>query len=470
MKGYGLLIIIAVVTLTLVIVVNTCTNWTYEGFQEKQKQKQKPVPEPLSLGTNSPVTVADLPSVPSSVSETNPLPQQDPAMEKSTVQMLEELKQDMDGFYKNEYNHIKDRSDPAINLPLTRFQGDYQRVKDELSVLKANPGIRGQISIQEVNDVGANLRYLQKIYRDLANVELVPASDLPYSRVGVEKEGFTGTGYSEDEKPITLTQLKLLSTSISAEIVRLKSSGTTDPVITARVNIFTKISQTVTDLITRIGNGSLTESAIPIKVKDYNSFLPALGDSSAGIGGLLSSSGLGSLSNLFNAYDVGDASGAEVAAVLFDRYAKDMLKGVSFSLSYTSKNDVEKQKALASYATAYKSSKLFPGKEGARGEFDETVRDLHMDGFETNRPPSVLSGNPGHFDWKGRVDAITDNIRRAGMNPSDFGCLEPGVSVSSAYSWRGHARMVCNRLATNADPAIPEQMGCPPVSWKGWRS
>lgn len=487
LKGYGLLIVMAFVFLTFAIVVHTCV-WPLvkadEGFVVNNVIKE--MPSPLSLTNKQKVTgvtgVADLPSAPiNGLASVNSLPQTDPAMEKSSAAMLSVLKGDMDGFYKNEYPHMKEMSDPAIKLPLTRFLGDYQRVKDEITVLKNNEGIPAQISIQELSDIGANLRYIQRTYRSLANVELVPPTTQRYSQVGAEVkvEGFAdpnGSGYSEDTEPITLTQLKLLSTAIGAEILRLQASGTTDPVINARVNIFTKINQTVSDLLTKIGNGSMAEKDIPIKMKDYNNFLPALGDSSAGIGGLLSSSGYGSLSNLFNAYDVGDASGAEVAAALFERYAKDMLKGVSYNVtvSYTSDNDVKKQRALASYAKAYASSKLHPGTEGARGEFDTTVREL--DGFENGdsapsvRPPSVSGGKVGSFDWKGRAEAITDAIKRAGMNPSDYGCLEKGAHVSEGYSWRGHAKMICSRLATNADPAIPEQMGCPPVSWRGWRS
>jgi hypothetical protein len=56
------------------------------------------------------------------------------------------------------------------------------------------------------------------------------------------------------------------------------------------------------------------------------------------------------------------------------------------------------------------------------------------------------------------------------MNPADYGSLDDGAHVSQGYSWRGHAKMVCSRLSTHADPGIPEQMGCPPVSWRGWRS
>lgn len=475
--GYGLMIVIAVVSLIIVIVTNTCTDWTYEGFigVKTVDTTKAAVPMPTSLtdhtlkdvtGTSS---VTDLPSAPiASLASTNSVPQTDPAMEKATLAMINELKQDMDGFKNNEYPHIKDRSDPAINLPLTRFQGDYQRLKDELSVLKMNPGIPSQVSIQEVSDMGANLRYLQRTYRDLANVELVPTSDLPYSRVGAEKftEGFAS---SDATKPITLVQLKLLQTSITAETMRLQASGSTDPIIAARVRVFTNIGNTVNDLVTKVSNGSMKETDIPITVNDYAKFLPALGDSSAGIGGLLSDNGLGALSNLFNSYDAGDASGAQVAAALFDRYAKQMGDGLSFNLSYTSPNELAKNQALATYAKAYGASISGGSQAEPRGDFERTIRSI--DAFESGvRPPSNPSGNPGKFDWKARADAITENISRAGMNPADFGCLEKGAAVSPGYSWRGHAKMICSRLATNADPAIPEQMGCPPVSWKGWRS
>jgi hypothetical protein len=450
-------------------------------IQDQAKASEKQVPDPIPLKENTISATAqltDLPSAPiTGLASVNPLPQTDPVDEKSSTAMLKELKADMDGFYKQEYPNMKEMSDPSVKLPLTQFLGEYRRVRDELSVLQKNPGITPQISIQELNDMGANLRYLQRSYRSLANVELVSPTEKPLSKVGV-KEGFSTSGYSEDEKPITLTQLKLLQTAIGAEIIRLQASGTTDPVIKARIAVFTKINTTVSDLITKIGNGSMKEADIPIKVKDYKNFLPALGSSSAGIGGILSSYGFGSLSNLFNSYDIGDVSGSQLAATLFERYAKDMLSGLSYNLSvsYTSDNDVRKQRALASYARAYANSKLHPGTEGARGEFDETIRKLDtVSGFENGtsdsvRPPSVLSGNPGSFDWKARAEAITENIKRAGMNPSDYGCLEKGETVSSGYSWRGHARMICSRLATNADPATPEQMGCPPVSWKGWRS
>jgi hypothetical protein len=488
MAGYGLVIFISVVTILLLILMNTCTDWPIQGFvggvketevketdvKETEVREVKEIPRPLNLrdsslknvtGTSS---VTDLPSAPvSDLSEGNSLPQTDPAMEKSTLQMLNELKKDMDGFYKNEYPYMKDRSDPAINLPSTRFIGDYQRIKDEIHVLNVNKGIPSQVSIQELNDMGANLRYLQRSYRNLADVQLVPATTEKLSLVGTE--GFVNAPVDTDNAPITLYQLKLLNTALGAEITRLKASGTTDPVINARVNIFMNMKQTVEDLITRVENESLDAAAIPIKVKDYKNFLPSLGTSTGPIVNLISEN---------------TSSTPSSPAAFLDKYLDHFIKGVSFS--YTSPNDVAKQKALASYARSFESSRSLPGSARAadsRGEFDHTIRRLDaihredpintLDAFENGgsvRPPSSISGNPGSFDWKGRAKAITENIKKAGLNPGDYGCLEDSSSVGSGFSWRGHSKMICSRLSTNADPGVPEQMGCPPVSWKGWRS
>ena len=96
-----------------------------------------------------------------------------------------------------------------------------------------------------------------------------------------------------------------------------------------------------------------------------------------------------------------------------------------------------------------------------RGEFEAIIHSMRSSGGATTA---------GHFDWERRASEITDNIKRAGMNTADFGCFEPGkAAVGPDYSWRGHTKMICTRLAANVDPSIPEQMGCPPVSWKGWR-
>lgn len=495
MDGLGLLVVVSFVLLTIAIITNTCTDWTYkEGFKTAASG-----PPPTSLtGAHSasvPTGISDLPSAPiSGLAENSPLPYQDPAQQKGSTKMLATLKADMEGFATSELPGLKSvgSSDPSVSLPITRFNGDFQRVKDEMAAIKNSPGLQPQLAVDDIQDMASNLRFLQRQYRTYAGSKMVEEPTAPLSSVGMQTtEGFADT----TDTRITVDQLKDLSTKLSVEIVRLQKSGTNDPVVKSRVNVFTSMLQFVNNIKARIDNGTLKAADIPIKLTDYQNFLPALGTNSGGIGKLMSASGLSSLSSLFNAYDAGDISGSQIAEALFEKYADEILKGMSYNLtfSYTSPSEVAKEQAIASgwnaknaYSSFSKQGGVSSGALGAlaqgaqgdvmdglldgfsgerdkiRGEFEEKIQHL-------SRPPSQAPTQIGKFDWKVRAEAITENIRKAGMNPDDFGCLGRGAQVSKDYSWRGHAKMVCSRLATHADPGIPEQMGCPPVSWKGWR-
>jgi len=494
MDGLGLLVVVSFVLLTIAIITNTCTDWTFEeGFKTAVGG-----PPPTSLtqkasasSSQEPTGISDLPSAPiNGLAENNSLPYQDPAQQKGSTKMLATLKADMEGFAASELPGLKSvgSSDPSVSLPITRFNGDYQRVKDEVAAINASPGLQSQLAVDDIQDMASNLRFLQRQYRTYAGSKMVDEPVAPLSSVGLQTtEGFTGTS----DTRITVDQLKDLSTKLSVEIVRLQKSGTNDPVVKARVNVFTSMLQFVNNTKSRIDNGTLKAADIPIKLTDYQNFLPALGTNSGGIGKLMSASGLSSLSSLFNAYDAGDISGSQMAEALFEKYADEILKGMSYNLtfSYTSPSEVAKEQAIASgwnaknaYSSFAKqggvsSGVLGQGSQGdimdglldgfsggatGRGEFEDKIQHL-------SRPPSQAPTQIGKFDWKVRAEAVTENIRKAGMNPDDFGCLARGAQVSEDYSWRGHTKMVCSRLATHADPGIPEQMGCPPVSWKGWR-
>jgi hypothetical protein len=459
MNGLGLIVVVSFVILTIVIFTSTCTDW----YNKKE--------ECFTSGSS----VANLPSAPiTGLAENNPLPYQDPSMEKSTAHMLSVLKGDMDGFASSELPGLMEvgANDPSIKLPLTRFKGDYQRVKDELLTLKNNPGLQTHITIEDIQEMAANLRFLQRNYRTFSSSLMLPPPVTGLSSVG---EGFT----NESDTSITADQLNTLSMKLSVEIARLSASGTTDPVIQSRINIFTKVRQAVDDMNTRLLNGTMDPKNIPILMKDYQNFLPALGSNSAGIAGILSKSGNKNLSSLFNSYDAGDISGSEIAAALFEKYADDLLKGLSYNvnISYTSQNEVSKEQAIASALDSKRALSLsstedgllHPGLDGFRGDFDKTVRELDMGSDLSVRPPTKAPTQIGSFNWKERAEQITENIRRARLDPADYGCLAKGSQVSMDYSWRGHSKMICSRLATHSDPGIPEQMGCPPVSWKGWR-
>jgi hypothetical protein len=395
-----------------------------------------------------------------------PVPANDPSDGKSKFQEVVALKADMDGFQERVYPYMVGRSDPTIQLPLMRFKGDYQTVKDELLVLAANPALGVQMTENQLETIRANLRFLQKTYHTLEVNKLVPTNTT---------EGFT----SNDMTPITAEQLAILNTKIQVEIARLTASGTSDPIIQSRINVFSKIQQSVSDLLQRIDEKRLDPKMIPIRLHDYNAFLPALGNNSVGIGGLLSSAGLGSLSSLFNATDAGDMSQATLSANLLDRYANSILNGLSYnvSISYTSPNEVAKETAKATqsmgqiaqvgYELLGQGQGQGEGQRESRGEFEDIISQVDLDGFADSKG---ASGGPGVFNWKERSQAICKAIAKFGLDPADFGCLDPGAQVGPDYSWRGNARMVCSRAQTTSDPGIPEQIGCPPPTWKGWRN
>ena len=298
----------------------------------------------------------------------------------------------------------------------------------------------------------------------------------------------------------------MLRQKLAVEILRLQASGTTDPVLNARVNVFKKIQTAVEGISTQVQAGSMRPQDIPIRKRDYDKFLPALGDQSAGVAGLLSSTGYPSLSSLFNAYDRGDVTGAQLSQDLFKHYADTLLQGLSYKMdiSYTSPNEVaarqaEATKASADLANSTVGNQVFAGLsgafqtthpmtfDGARGAFDAYTRELDMQGFQgelnlgsqglpdgTYGRQSVMpsSAKAASFDWKERAQTICDNVKKMGMNPADFGCQAnpQGSAQNTDFSWRGYSKMVCNRLKTVADPGVPEQVGCPPDSWRGWRT
>jgi hypothetical protein len=487
MDGLGLLVILAFLILILAIVTNSCADWSvFEGFSNK-----KVVPPPVKLIDEKEVkgytNVADLPGAPvTGLAQTNSLPFQDPALMKASRQVLNELKQDMDGFAANELPGLEDKSDPGVKLPVTRFKGDYQRVKDELRVVTRNDGLESQLTMDDIQGIAANLRFLQRSYRLFMNNGIVPQVETGFSKVGTE--GFMNE--DKEKTPISPDQLNMLAQKLAVEVTRLQATGTTDPIIQARVDILTKMKQTVDDLNMKVKSGKLSANQIPIMTSDYDKFLPELNKTGTGIGGLISKSFNPTLGSLFNSYEKGDLEGSELAGDLFDEYARDLLKGLSVKVSYTSENEVslELAKALSSlgaysYTEPYSSSPIGPASnhpgtvKGARGEFEEQIRKMDVQElsgsngstFSGIRPPSYQPTKIGQFDWKRFSDVIVKNIRRMGMNPYDFGALKDNSSVSKDFSWRGHVKMMCSRLATADDPAVPEQVGCPPVSWKGWR-
>ena len=464
MKGY--IFLLAVIVLLVV-----AYNYKVEGFKTEIVIPNN-VPEAKSVDASSPdpyMEPAEKVYGPpfGDIAKVNSLPYRDPAEEKTNYKNLAELKESLSGFINYEAKGLQENSDPAIQLPLTTLRSDYQRVSDEVVVLKRNPGIDADMTIDSANQIRANLGYLQKKYRLSVN-----------SDIG-EIEGFENapTGRA------TLQDMKDALSKIKAEILRMSASGTTDPVLNSRVNVLTKMSQKVQGIIDDVNSGARTPDQIPVMKSDLKDFLSKSGDVSSPVNNFVNENNLPlTLANLFPAYQAGDISGAKITQYLFNKYADTVVKGLSWSvgLKYTSPNEAAKggsslagtnvsgtglDGAFESITNAVGSTDV-TGSGNKTNDFSSPTNFARGEFEATTNPSSRTSG----YDWKEKSAKICEAIRSRGLNPGDFGCLESASSVGSDYSWRGNARMVCTRLQASYDPGLPDYCGCPPVEWAGWRS
>jgi len=469
MKGY--LFLLAVIVLLVV-----AYNYKVEGFKTEIIIPNN-IPQPKSVDASSPdpyMEPAEKQYGPplGDIAKVNSLPYRDPAQEKTNYKNLAELKESLSGFINYEAKGLQENSDPAIQLPLSTLRSDYQRVSDEVDVLKRNPGIDADMTIDSANQIRANLGYLQKKYRLSVN-----------SDIG-EIEGFEDAPSAR----ATLQDLKDALSKIKGEILRMSVSGTTDPILNARVNVLTKMSQKVQGIIDDVNKGARTPDQIPVMKSDLKDFLSKSSDVSSPVSNFVNENSLPpTLANLFPAYQAGDISGAKITQYLFDKYADTVVKGLSWSvgLKYTSPNEAAAgagtsisgtglDGAFESITDALGSTDLMPDavpinknkNKNKTNDFSSPSNFARGEFETTTNPSSRTSG----YDWKEKSAKICEAIRSRGLNPGDFGCLESASSVGSDYSWRGNARMVCTRLQASYDPGLPEYCGCPPVEWAGWRS
>lgn len=451
-------------------------------------------------------TVADLPKAPNGyLAGDAPVQSADPVNKKASTPMIYALLNDMKAFQGFELPYLAERGDPNIQTSISTFRGQYQSVLEEAQLLNQNPGIQSTLTLKEYEMIYSNLRYLQKQYRNLENVGLVPDGDDRAEK----KEGFTGAGTtsSASGERATLDDLLELKDRLDAEIRRLSSSGTDDPVLRARVDLFTTLRNRIEGIINDVSSGVLSALDIPIMKSDVDAFLPALsGSTSADSGRVAGGESLArAIRRWFMSGSVSNGSGNLVDLVgraNAENMAEKILKGMSLDVRfrYIGDNEVSKAWATATEAVAVAGASVSTmditgvdqsldgfvqsvGSEGgaaggtvgtgrgerARGEFDSRIRELDMN-FLGGRP-SYKKKEPAKLDWRERAKGICENIRKAGLDPSDYGCMVGSTQqVGPNFSWRGHAKMVCTRLETNAVAGTAVSMGCPPVEWKGWRS
>lgn len=484
-----------------------------EGFQDSPKDDKlivpptiKPPPPVVDTDPQPSQLPGKLPAGPyQQIARNSALPYQDPALTKASKESILTTLEMLKGFLAFQANEIEYRSDPSIQLPLTTARGDFQRLSDEANVLARNPGLQSSLTNKDINEMSDNLAYLQR------EVGLIGANR-PFVNRSLERltnvEGFenqaTGTTAETSKALATEDDLKDFSAKIQGEILRLSASGTIDPVTNARISNLTKMKNDVDNVITKLQNGSMLSSEVPIFKADIDKALPILGNPSEPLPQILQTLNLPSgLANALGPMAPGDGEQNREVLATLSKYLSTFFEGtsarVSVDLKYTSPSEIK----VAEARKGCKDSKIdqigFPsigdlnsvagsGIETADGSMYGSAVDLpdvmgaFLNGNNQNQSsnikqkvtdryaadPRAEGRSPAHFDWKERTRHIENQIRQRGIKDKDVGLMPPEAKVSNDFNWKGYAKMICTRLQANVDTGLPVACGCPPADWKGW--
>ena len=475
MRASQILYIFLFLGIIVVIVQSTHLLENFEDFPQLDPVIPKGIEEAradIQIQPNSSVP-GTLPSGPyAQTASVGSYQYQDPAQLPAEVKQMKQLYEDMKAFLVFEGPSIGNSSDPTVSLPLTQIQADSRKLQQEIAVLERNPGIQSSLNQQELADMQEGLTFLQRKVRLFQNSGVINDSG---------KEGFQDL--SQGKTKASLQELQLLQTKTYSAILLLSSSGTVDPVVQARIKNLQKMYTDVSDMINKLNKGIWTTTDVPVYSQDIKTILPNLADPKKPMMDL-TKQGSGKKLNAIEqglAGFVGEENASDVFKSLKD---KGMFK-VSFDLGYNVSGAGASQPGAVSPNTTGAApisinktiDLLDPSGTGnpsmssipasAKASMDGPY-DNGMSGMDDRAEAIQKSKVPSHLDWKARTKGICEQVRLRGLDPLDFGCLPEGSKLSPAYSWRGHAKMVCGRLGSTMDPGLPQTCGCPPPNWKGW--
>jgi len=410
----------------------------------------------------SPYTLpGELPMAPyGQVASMSPLPYQDTTLIKANRQQIVSLLEMMKGFLAFEAQEISEKSDPSIQLPLSNARSDAQILQNAVDLLNRNPGLQPTMTLTTLNEMSANLAYLQEQVRLTGSAGALQG---PIQQEGFDNPSTGGTASVDD--------LTNLVSRIQGEIIRLSASGTTDPTIASRVSALTQLKANVQGIIDNVKKGSMMTTEIPIKKEDIDKAFPVLGDPSQPLPQLIQTLKLpAGLANVLPPNIKNDPSTMRQIQSLVDKYADQIVNGISasFQFTYTSPADAEKKRAQSSTVDATGFPSPADLDNASNAQF--MPADTGLPVTDRNAPlPSDAGRGPSHFDWQQRSKEIESQVKKRGLNPNDFGIMPEGTKVSNEFSWKGYARMMCTRLQATPDPALGITCGCPPMDWSGWR-
>jgi len=425
-------------------------------------------------GKPNPTSPGSLPFAPySQTASVGSYQYQDPAQMAAHPKQMKQLFEDVRAFLVFEGVSIANSSDPTVSLPLTQLRADNERLQQELSVTENNPGVESSLTQQNLADIQGSLTFLQRKVRLFQTAGVISDSK--------GTEGFMGAPPPTNRLRATKAELQLLQTKVTAAILILSASGTTDPIVQSRIKNLQAMYTSVSDMINKLQKGIWTQQDVPVFSEDIKAILPNLADPKKPIPDI-SKGGQGSQQNLSPiekqlAGLVGDDNARDVYNKLKEKGMFRVTLDMGYNIpSYGSKSSsvhIKKEAGIKKDGTLGflegKNMKASPSIS-VDGPYDTTMSGSDDRALSLAAADAAADGskNPSHLDWKGRAKGICEQVKRRGMDPLDFGCIPEGSKLSPAYSWRGHTKMVCGRLASTMDPGLPETCGCPPPNWKGW--
>jgi hypothetical protein len=412
-----------------------------------------------------------------------PSPYKEPSLIKTTRQRILNSLETVKAFLAFQAQELDDKSDPSIQLPLQTARGDFKRLESEANVLQRNPGLTPQMTVLDIAQIEDNLAYLQR------EAELIGVNrPFQSSSHDADLEGFEEQ-VPAASVPASLSQLNDFSARIETAIQKLGQSGTTDPIIQARIGNLTKMKTDVDTVIQKLNSKALLPANVPIMESDVKNALPALGDVTKSLPNVIQD---------IKNDNYGDGSVLNTIAKFLTSYGPQIIENSSLKLDLSMGYSAKQQQQanmnvpgqnpysgpstltntgfpsnadLDSVASGSDMYSMAQGNEmGNANATDPYAMDPRAEGrsvaanrlFPTDKNPSAP------FDWKKRTGDIIEQIQRRQMNPADFGAMPATTKVSKDFSWKGYAKMICTRLMAAEPNRLDEMCGCPPSQWKGW--
>lgn len=494
--------------LVLILIVVFFTLNEKEGFQDpvlhipESPVKQKNLVE-KSQEDYAPSYILAPGPAPGAIASFNSLPYRDPSLEKANYERILNLQTTLQGFLENEAVGLEDLSDPSIQLPLTSARSDLVKLKNEVLVLKRNPGIDSSLTQGDVDEIQANLVYLQKkwrlsIYNDVDIEGFQDASGSEFEDVsGSEFEDVSGANYSystmstpssdstysstlatsntsnyssntsnyssntsnyRSSSNIKTTDLRDLINKIGVTISRLGISGTNDPVILARISVLERIKKKVQTILDEVVSGLRSESEIPITKDAYDNFLKTISDVNSPVSKLFGSNV--ALADLFPKYANGDVNGAKLAQLLFTKYSDMLFKGISFDLNIRYASQAEQSLANSLVNAIGKNAfatSMFPSSN-------------MLQAYDINTSNNTFSETSGTYSNGYNANIFSDLTTQNLSNTSGY----TYSNNASPFDWHERANFICDSVQKRG--LNPKDFGClapdeyvsENFSWRGY--